>query len=55
MFRVDDDYVVDATMSGCLARYINHSCEVNKYSKFVAILLLFFFQIAKFNSRSGTN
>jgi SET domain-containing protein len=43
MFRVDDDYVVDATMSGCLARYINHSCEVNKYSKFVSILLLSFF------------
>jgi SET domain-containing protein len=29
MFRLDDDCVVDATMSGCLARYINHSCEVN--------------------------
>ncbi len=29
MFRLDDDNVVDATMSGCLARYINHSCEVD--------------------------
>jgi len=28
MFRLDEEYVVDATMSGCLARYINHSCEV---------------------------
>lgn len=28
MFRLDDDYVVDATMSGCLARYVNHSCDV---------------------------
>ena len=30
MFRLDEEYVVDATMSGCLARYINHSCEVKK-------------------------
>jgi SET domain-containing protein len=29
MFRLDEENVVDATMSGCLARYINHSCEVN--------------------------
>ncbi len=28
MFRLDEENVVDATMSGCLARYINHSCEV---------------------------
>ena len=31
MFRLDDNYVVDATMSGCLARYINHSCEVDYF------------------------
>lgn len=30
MFRLDDDFVVDATMSGCLARYINHSCDVSR-------------------------
>jgi SET domain-containing protein len=29
MFRLDDDNVVDATVSGCLARYMNHSCEVD--------------------------
>ncbi|KAF6776564.1 hypothetical protein AHF37_04024 [Paragonimus kellicotti] len=29
MFRVDDDSIVDATMCGGLARYINHSCEPN--------------------------
>ncbi|VDP83436.1 unnamed protein product [Echinostoma caproni] len=29
MFRVDDDYIVDATMCGGLARYINHSCDPN--------------------------
>lgn len=29
MFRVDDDCIVDATMCGGLARYINHSCDPN--------------------------
>ena len=28
MFRIDSDEVVDATMSGNMARFINHSCEV---------------------------
>lgn len=29
MFRIDDNTVVDATMSGGPARYINHSCSPN--------------------------
>ena len=29
MFRIDCDDVVDATMSGNMARFINHSCEVS--------------------------
>ena len=29
MFRIDDMEVVDATMKGNSARFINHSCEVN--------------------------
>ncbi|CAF3886677.1 unnamed protein product [Rotaria sp. Silwood2] len=37
MFRLDDDYVVDATLSGCLARYINHSCEPNAITEVVQI------------------
>ena len=30
MFRIDADEVVDATMSGNEARFINHSCEVRQ-------------------------
>ena len=29
MFRIDDDTVVDATMHGNAARFINHSCDVS--------------------------
>lgn|SRR6218665_3820880 len=29
MFRIDDNCVVDATMSGGPARYVNHSCYPN--------------------------
>jgi len=38
MFKVDDDVVIDATMRGNAARFINHSCEPNCYSKIVDIL-----------------
>ena len=30
MFKVDDDIVIDATMKGNAARFINHSCDVRK-------------------------
>jgi SET domain-containing protein len=29
MFRVDNDWVLDATVAGSLARFVNHSCEPN--------------------------
>ncbi|KAF8774197.1 Histone-lysine N-methyltransferase 2A like protein [Argiope bruennichi] len=37
MFRIDDDEVVDATMHGNAARFINHSCEPNCFSKVITI------------------
>lgn len=35
MFRLDNDYVIDATMKGSVARFINHSCEPNCHSKVI--------------------
>uniref|UniRef100_A0A673VP25 Histone-lysine N-methyltransferase n=1 Tax=Suricata suricatta TaxID=37032 RepID=A0A673VP25_SURSU len=37
MFRIDDAEVVDATMHGNAARFINHSCEPNCYSRVINI------------------
>ncbi|PRD31053.1 UNVERIFIED_CONTAM: Kmt2a [Trichonephila clavipes] len=37
MFRIDDDEVVDATMHGNAARFINHSCEPNCFSKVITV------------------
>jgi SET domain-containing protein len=31
MFRIDKDYVLDATHAGNEARFINHSCDVSFY------------------------
>ncbi|VUZ51468.1 unnamed protein product [Hymenolepis diminuta] len=35
MFRLEADTVIDATMCGGPARYINHSCEPNCFAKYV--------------------
>ena len=32
MFRTSDDEVIDATVHGCRARYINHSCDPNCFA-----------------------
>lgn len=37
MFRVDDKFVVDATMAGGRARFINHSCGPNCMSKIITV------------------
>uniref|UniRef100_A0ACD6AQC3 Uncharacterized protein n=3 Tax=Avena sativa TaxID=4498 RepID=A0ACD6AQC3_AVESA len=37
LFRLDDDYVVDATKRGGLARFVNHSCEPNCYTKVITV------------------
>ena len=37
LFRIDQDYVVDATKCGNLARFINHSCDVSIFQKFEKI------------------
>lgn len=35
LFRVDDQWVVDATIIGGPARFINHSCDPNCYTRIV--------------------
>ena len=37
LFRMDADNVVDATKIGSIARFINHSCNPNSYSKVVTV------------------
>ncbi|CAG7629500.1 unnamed protein product [Allacma fusca] len=37
MFRVDEDRVIDATLCGGLARYINHSCNPNCVAETVEV------------------
>ena len=42
LFRVDRDFIVDATKFGNLSRFINHSCNVCIVNKFFFIQLRFF-------------
>ncbi|VDK87090.1 unnamed protein product [Onchocerca ochengi] len=35
MFRIDDEKLIDATMAGGPARYINHSCDPNCSTRLV--------------------
>uniref|UniRef100_A0A3P9KKY6 [histone H3]-lysine(4) N-methyltransferase n=1 Tax=Oryzias latipes TaxID=8090 RepID=A0A3P9KKY6_ORYLA len=37
MFRIDNDYVIDATITGGPARYINHSCAPNCITEVVNV------------------
>jgi len=37
MFRLDENTVVDATLCGGLARYVNHSCNPNCVAEVVQI------------------
>ncbi|XP_071540275.1 uncharacterized protein trr isoform X3 [Panulirus ornatus] len=37
MFRLDDQRVVDATVTGGLARYVNHSCGPNCYTETIEV------------------
>uniref|UniRef100_A0AC34GVX6 Histone-lysine N-methyltransferase n=1 Tax=Panagrolaimus sp. ES5 TaxID=591445 RepID=A0AC34GVX6_9BILA len=37
MFRIDSEFVIDATMCGNMARYINHSCDPNCVTQIVNI------------------
>lgn len=37
MFKIDENLVVDATMRGNAARFINHACEVNFFLNFFFI------------------
>lgn len=37
MFRLDENRVVDATLFGGLARYVNHSCNPNCVAEVVQI------------------
>ena len=37
MFRLDLERIVDATMFGCMARFMNHSCQNNAYAKVITV------------------
>ena len=37
MFRLDLQRIVDATKIGCMARFMNHSCQPNAYAKIISV------------------
>ena len=37
MFRLDLLRIVDATKIGCMARFMNHSCQANAYAKIISV------------------
>ena len=37
LFRVDDDTIIDATLEGGPARFINHCCDPNCYSRIASV------------------
>lgn len=37
LFRIDDDKVIDATVMGNTARFINHHCDPNCYAKVIPV------------------
>jgi len=37
MFRLDRARIVDATMIGCMARFMNHCCQPNAYAKIITV------------------
>ncbi len=39
LFRVDHDYIIDATRQGNLARFINHCCDVSTYNSIVVVVI----------------
>lgn len=36
MFRLDNEWVIDATKRGNMARFINHCCQPNCYARIVS-------------------
>ena len=37
LFRVDREYIIDATFNGNKARYLNHSCDANCSAKIINV------------------
>lgn len=37
LFRLDNNVVIDATQKGCIARFINHSCDPNIMARIISV------------------